>query len=177
MDAVVVVEIAKGERNKYEVDHATGEVWLDRTLFTSMRYPCDYGFFPNTLGEDGDPLDALVLLDMPTFPGCHISVRVVALFEMTDEKRAGREAGGRPRNRSALEHVRDLDDVDQFLRDEISQFFEVYKLLEPGKHLRIDGWRDRAADGTVAGGVRPSRLRVKRERAIAQHSRRALQSG
>jgi len=145
MDAVVVVEIPKGGRNKYEVDHATGEVWLDRTLFTSARYPCDYGFFPNTLGEDGDPLDALVLLDAPTFPGCHIHVRIVALFEMTDESGPDAKLVVVPATDPRWQHVRDLDDVDQFLRDEIGQFFEVYKLLEPGKHARIKGWRDRAA--------------------------------
>jgi inorganic pyrophosphatase len=145
MDAVVVVEIPKGERNKYEVDHTTGEVWLDRTLFTSMRYPCDYGFFPDTLGEDGDPLDALVLLGAPTFPGCHIHVRVVALFEMTDESGPDAKLVVVPATDPRWLQVRDLDDVDQFLRDEIGQFFEVYKLLEPGKHAVIEGWRDRVA--------------------------------
>ena len=81
----VVVEIPKGSRNKYEIDHDTGEVWLDRHLFTATAYPTDYGYVEHTLGEDGDPLDALVLLDEPTFPGCHVNGRPVGVFWMTDE--------------------------------------------------------------------------------------------
>ena len=84
----VIVEIPRGSRNKYEMDHETGAIWLDRTLFTSMQYPADYGFFPYTRAEDGDPLDALVMLAEPTFPGCHVMVRAVAVFWMSDEKGA-----------------------------------------------------------------------------------------
>ena len=86
----MVVEIPRGSRNKYEMDHETGEVFLDRTLFTATQYPADYGFFPGTLGEDGDPLDALVLLDEPTFPGCRVRVRPVGVFWMRDEAEIGR---------------------------------------------------------------------------------------
>ena len=75
MDVEVVVEIPKGTRNKYEADHETGEIWLDRMLFTSTRYPEDYGYVPLTLAADGDPLDALVFLEEPTFPGCHVRAR------------------------------------------------------------------------------------------------------
>ena len=82
----VVVEIPKGSRNKYELDHETGAIFLDRMLFTSMQYPADYGFIDGTLGLDGDPLDALVFVGEPTFPGCHIHARPVGLFRMTDEK-------------------------------------------------------------------------------------------
>ena len=81
----VVVEIPAGSRNKYEIDHATGEVRLDRMLFTSTRYPYDYGFVKNTLSLDGDPLDALIMLDEPTFPGCVVSCRVIGMLNMTDE--------------------------------------------------------------------------------------------
>ena len=81
----VIVEVPKGSRNKYEIDHDTGEVWLDRLLFTATRYPADYGFLPRTLAEDDDPLDALVLGDEPTFPGCHCWARPVAVFLMADE--------------------------------------------------------------------------------------------
>ncbi|MGH3308164.1 MAG: inorganic diphosphatase, partial [Nocardioides sp.] len=81
----VLVEIPKGERNKYEVDHATGRIRLDRMLFTSTAYPADYGYIENTLGQDGDPLDALVLLQQPTFPGCLIACRAIGMFRMTDE--------------------------------------------------------------------------------------------
>ena len=88
-DFEAIIEIPRGSRNKYEVDHMTGAISLDRTLFTSMVYPMEYGFIPDTLGEDGDPLDAMVLLEFPTFPGCRIKVRPVAVFRMSDE--AGRD--------------------------------------------------------------------------------------
>src|SRR5690606_40360460 len=81
----VLVEIPKGSRNKYEVDHETGRIHLDRMLFTSMTYPEDYGFVENTLGNDGDPLDAIVILQAPTFPGCIVRCRAVGMFKMTDE--------------------------------------------------------------------------------------------
>jgi hypothetical protein len=81
----VVIEIPKGQRNKYEMDHETGRIRLDRMLFTSTRYPADYGFVEHTLADDGDPLDALVLLDEPTFPGCVISCRAIGMFRMRDE--------------------------------------------------------------------------------------------
>ncbi len=142
--AEVIVEVPKGERNKYEVDHATGHVHLDRTLFTSMHYPADYGFVDNTLGEDGDPLDVLVMLDAPTFPGCRISVRPVAVFEMTDEHGPDAKLLVVPATDPRWDRVQDLPDVDPFLLGEISHFFEVYKLLEPGKGTVIEGWRDRA---------------------------------
>jgi inorganic pyrophosphatase len=86
VDVEVVVEIPRGSRNKYEMDHANGQIRLDRMLFTSTRYPLDYGFIPDTLAEDGDPLDALVMLDEPTFPGCLVRARPVAVFWMNDEK-------------------------------------------------------------------------------------------
>lgn len=86
MNFDVVVEIPKGQRNKYEVDHDTGRIRLDRTLFTAMTYPADYGFIEDTLGEDGDPLDALILLGEPTFPGCLVRCRAIAVFEMRDEE-------------------------------------------------------------------------------------------
>ena len=79
----VTVEIPKGNRNKYEVDHETGRIMLDRMLFTSTRYPDDYGFVDDSLGNDGDPLDALVLLEEPTFPGCVIRCRALGMFRMT----------------------------------------------------------------------------------------------
>ena len=88
MDFDVLIEIPKGQRNKYEMDHATGRIRLDRMLFTSTRYPSDYGFIEDTLADDGDPLDALVLLDEPTFPGCLINCRVIGMFRMRDEKGA-----------------------------------------------------------------------------------------
>ncbi len=88
MEFDVIIEIPRGSRNKYEADHATGRIRLDRTLFTATVYPADYGFLPDTLGEDGDPLDALVLVEEPTFPGCLIRSRPIGMFRMIDEKGA-----------------------------------------------------------------------------------------
>jgi inorganic pyrophosphatase len=136
----VVVEIPQGSRNKYEIDHDSGQVWLDRHLFQATVYPAEYGFFPDTLAEDGDPLDALVLLEDPTFPGCRMRARPVAQLEMTDE--AGRDVkvlcvpAGDPR----WDHIRDVTDVPEHLRAEIRHFFTVYKDLEPGKESVIGGW-------------------------------------
>ncbi|CAM5642751.1 Inorganic pyrophosphatase [Streptomyces tendae] len=95
MEFDVTIEIPKGSRNKYEVDHETGRIRLDRRLFTSTAYPTDYGFVENTLGEDGDPLDALVILDEPTFPGCLIRCRAIGMFRMTDEAGGRRQAAVR----------------------------------------------------------------------------------
>jgi len=136
----VVVEIPKGTRNKYEADHDTGEIWLDRMLFTATQYPADYGFFPGTLGEDGDPLDAMVLLDEPTFPGCWIASRPVGVFWMTDDKGPDAKVLCVPAGDARWEHVVDLDGTPDFLTDEIGHFFDVYKALEPGKSSSTRGW-------------------------------------
>jgi inorganic pyrophosphatase len=143
MQIDVIVEIPKGSRNKYEIDHDAGAVWLDRHLFTATAYPADYGFVPDTLAEDGDPLDALVILDEPTVPGCHIHVRPIGVFWMRDE--AGPDAkllcvpDGDPR----YEGINDLDDVSEYLRAEIKHFFEIYKALEPSKHTEVRDWSGR----------------------------------
>ena len=133
MDVEVVVEIPKGTRNKYEADHETGEIWLDRMLFTSTRYPEDYGYVPKTLAADGDPLDALVLLEEPTFPGCHVRARPVGVFLMSDE--SGDDAkllcvtASDPRQSS----VQDLEDLPPHELEEIAHFFAIYKSIEPGQ--------------------------------------------
>lgn len=147
-DVLVFVEIPGGSRNKYEVDPQTGGIVLDRMLFTSMRYPADYGFIEDTLAEDGDPLDALVLVGEPTFPGCRIRARVVGVFHMTDEKGPDEKLICVPLRDPAWSHVEDLGDLRESLLDEISHFFEVYKDLEPGK-TEVAGWGDRA-DGMRA---------------------------
>jgi inorganic pyrophosphatase len=100
----VVVEIPRGQRNKYEVDAATGRIWLDRTLFTATRYPADYGYIDGTLGEDGDPLDALVLLEEPTFPGCMVRCRPIAIFYMTDEEGPDAKVISAPPTRADVAH-------------------------------------------------------------------------
>ncbi|MGH3166887.1 MAG: inorganic diphosphatase [Trebonia sp.] len=145
MDVEVVIEIPKGQRNKYEVDHHSGRIRLDRMLFTSTRYPADYGFIEDTLGGDGDPLDALVLLEEPTFPGCLITARVIGMFEMVDEKGDDAKVLCVPAGDPRMEHLSDINHVPEFDRLEIQHFFEVYKDLEPGKSVEGIKWADRAA--------------------------------
>jgi inorganic pyrophosphatase len=136
----VTIEIPKGSRNKYEVDHETGRIRLDRRLFTSTMYPADYGFVEDTLGEDGDPLDALVLLDEPTFPGCLIKCCAIGMFRMTDEAGGDDKLLCVPASDPRVEHLRDIHHVSEFDRLEIQHFFEVYKDLEPGKSVEGASW-------------------------------------
>ena len=140
----MVVEIPRGSRNKYEMDHETGEVFLDRTLFTATQYPADYGFFPGTLGEDGDPLDALVLLDEPTFPGCRVRVRPVGVFWMRDEAGPDAKVLCVPARDPRAERFADVADVEPLLLAEIAHFFTVYKDVEPGKSVEVGDWEGRA---------------------------------
>ena len=140
----VTIEIPKGQRNKYELDHVTGRIRLDRMLFTSTRYPADYGYIENTLGMDGDPLDALVLLEEPTFPGCLITCRALGMFRMTDEKGADDKVLCVPVSDPRLEHMRDINHMPKFDRLEIEHFFTVYKELEPGKSVEGANWVGRA---------------------------------
>ncbi len=146
LDFDVTVEIPKGHRNKYEVDHKTGRIRLDRTLFTATQYPADYGFIEGTLGDDGDPLDALVLVQEPTFPGCLIHCRAIAMFRMKDEKGGDDKVLCVPATDPRVEHLRDIGDLAKFDLQEIQHFFEVYKDLEPGKSVEGATWvgRDEA---------------------------------
>lgn len=154
----VVVEIPRGSRNKYEVDHETGEIWLDRRLFSATVYPTDYGYVDHTLGEDGDPLDALVIMDDPTFPGCRLKARPVGVFWMEDD--AGPDAKiicvlqGDPR----WDHVQDIDQLPDHLTDEIEHFFEVYKQLEPGKFANVKGFEGREQ---ATAEIAQSRIRAQ----------------
>jgi inorganic pyrophosphatase len=136
----VVVEIPAGSRNKYEINHSTGEVRLDRMLFTATRFPHDYGFVKNTLSLDGDPLDALVMLDEPTFSGCVVSCRVIGMFRMTDEKGGDDKLLCVPAGDIRKANLQDIDNVPSYELDEIKHFFEVYKTLEPGKEVHGGEW-------------------------------------
>jgi inorganic pyrophosphatase len=140
----VTVEIPQGQRNKYEMDHRTGRIRLDRTLFTATQYPADYGFVDDSLGEDGDPLDALVVVQEPTFPGCLISCRAVGMFRMRDEQGGDDKVLCVPAGDPRMAHLQDIDDVDEFYKLEIQHFFEVYKALEPGKGVEGAHWVGRA---------------------------------
>lgn len=136
----MVVEIPTGSRNKYEVDHHTGEIFLDRRLFTATRYPADYGFLPHTLAEDGDPLDVMALVAEPTFPGCRIRIRPLGLFLMEDQGKPDHKVLGVPVSEPLWGHLRRLEDVPPHLLREMQHFFTVYKELEEKKTAAI-GWR------------------------------------
>jgi inorganic pyrophosphatase len=144
MDVEVVVETPQGSRNKYRVDPKNGRIRLDRMLFTSTVYPMDYGEIPGTLAEDGDPLDILVWLDEPTFPGCLVTVRPVAVFWMADERGPDAKLLGVAAHDIRKNQIRDLADVPSHLLNEIGHFFDIYKELEPGKSTDVRGWMDRA---------------------------------
>jgi inorganic pyrophosphatase len=136
------VEIPKGSRNKYEWNPKTGAITLDRFLFSSMVYPTDYGFIPDTLAQDGDALDAMVCVSEPTFPGCVIPVKPIALFRMKDEKGTDDKVLCVPLHDPAWNGLDVLDDLPQPLQDEITHFFSVYKDLEQ-KKVAVDGWYSR----------------------------------
>ena len=136
MQVDVVIEIPKGSRNKYEVDHETGRVKLDRYLYTAFGYPADYGFIENTLGEDGDPLDALVLLPESVFPGAIVEARPVAMFQMTDEAGGDDKVLCVPAGDPRWDHISDIGDVPPFELEAIKHFFVHYKDLEPGKFVK-----------------------------------------
>ncbi len=150
MEFDVTVEIPKGARNKYEVDHETGRIRLDRLLFTSMAYPADYGYVEDSLGEDGDPLDALVLLDEPTWPGCLVRARPIGMFRMKDEAGGDDKLLCVPAGDPRKNHITELEHVSKFDVLEIQHFFETYKDLEPGKSVEGAHWTGREeAENTV----------------------------
>lgn len=136
------VEIPKGSRNKYEWDSELGAICLERFLSASVVYPTDYGFFPETLGEDGDPLDALVCVSEPTFPGCLIEVKPIALLRMSDEEGGDDKVLCVPCRDPNWMNLAQLDDIPAQLRAEIEHFFSIYKEPE-GKVVEVDGWRSR----------------------------------
>jgi inorganic pyrophosphatase len=140
----VVVEIPRGSRNKYELDKTRGVLVLDRVLYSSVHYPTDYGFVAGTLAEDGDALDALVIVDEPTFPGCHIIARPIGVLDMQDEKGPDQKILAVPIGDPRFASMRDLKDIDQHWLREIENFFQTYKALED-KWTDVVGWEDAAA--------------------------------
>ena len=151
------VEIPKGSRNKYEFDHEEQAIKLDRFLFSSMVYPTDYGFIPETLGLDGDPLDAMVCVSEPTFPGCLIDVKPIALFRMEDDKGIDDKVLAVPLSDPQWNTLETLDDLSQQLQDEIAHFFSIYKDLEQ-KKVKVDGWYSRE---DALGEIEESRRRFR----------------
>lgn len=149
-NVLAFVEIPRGSRNKYEYDEATGTFRLDRVLFSSVHYPTEYGFIPETLAEDDDPLDILVLVQEPTFPGCLIEARPLGGLDMADEKGSDFKVLAVPVGDPRYAHVETLAQVgDHWLR-EIETFFDTYKLLE-GKETEVLGWHDELTARKVIG--------------------------
>ncbi len=142
-----IVEIPKGRRSKFEVDKSTGLMRLDRYLYSSSHYPGDYGFIPQTLADDGDALDVLVMVNEPTFSGCLIEARVVALFRMTDRGVADYKILGVPQTDPLFDEIRDVSDVPRHFLREVEHFFLTYKQLE-GVAIDSQGWA--AAEDAVA---------------------------
>lgn len=149
-----VVEIPRGSRNKYEMNHLTNEIHLDRVLYSSVHYPSDYGFIPGTMGSDGDPLDVLIIVEEPTFPGCHVSVRLIGVLVMEDEKGLDEKLLAVPVADPRFDGIRDISDLQPHWLLEIENFFVVYKNLESGKETRIEGWKDAAAAWSLVDGYR-----------------------
>lgn len=141
MTIEVIIDIPKGSRNKYEVDEKTGRIKLDRVLSSSVAYPVDYGFIPGSHAEDGDSLDVLLIVRFPTFPGCLIEARPIALMEMIDTGENDEKIVVVPEKDPYFASWKDLADIPEPLKNEINEFFATYKNLEPGKHVEIKGWK------------------------------------
>ncbi|MFW6035767.1 MAG: inorganic diphosphatase [Halothermotrichaceae bacterium] len=137
----VFVEIPKGSNNKYEYDKENGVFRLDRVLYSPVYYPADYGFIEETLADDGDPLDAMVLTSFPTFPGCIIEARIIGMFIMKDEKGRDEKVLGVPISDPRFDDINSIDDLGQHILKEFKHFFSVYKNLED-KKVEIEGWSD-----------------------------------
>ena len=137
----VLIEIPGGSKNKYEFDKDMNAFALDRVLFASVQYPFDYGFVPNTLADDGDPLDGMVMMDEPTFPGCVIAARPIGMLEMIDGGDRDEKILCVPTEDPRYKEVKSLKDVAPHRLEEIAEFFRTYKNLEK-KETKILGWKD-----------------------------------
>ena len=168
-EMTVVVEIPRGSRNKYELDKQTGLFRLDRVLYSAVHYPGDYGFFPRTFALDDDPLDALVMVTVPTFPGCAIDVRPIALFRMKDKDEMDEKVLCVPANDPLYDGYDDIGDVPGHFLREVEHFFEIYKDLEGGR-VHALGWEDgKAARAAITDAIARYRLR-ERKKALERHA-------
>ena len=155
----VTVEIPSGSRNKYEYDHARRRFVLDRVLYSSVHYPCDYGFIEGSLAEDGDPLDVLVVISEPTFPGCVVRARPVGVLNMADEKGHDYKILAVAHDDPRWDATFTLDDLSPHRMREIENFFETYKTLE-NRPTEVRGWLGvddawRIIDEALAAGEQP----------------------
>ncbi|ABL77546.1 inorganic diphosphatase [Thermofilum pendens] len=155
-DIYVVIEIPMGSNVKYEIDKESGMVFVDRVLFTSMVFPFNYGFIPGTLEEDGDPVDVVLLSHDPFVPGSVVRARPVALLEMEDENGPDSKVVAVPHEKidNRFSGVKDVDDIDDAVKDRIKHFFEHYKELEKGKWVKVKEWKGRfAAEESIRRAV------------------------
>ena len=155
-DIFVVVEIPQGSAVKYEVDKVSGAIFVDRFLFTATAYPSAYGFIPGTLGADGDPLDAMVLIPAQVVPGAVIRARPIGMLRIQDEMGADEKIICVPHERVHPQYtgVDSIDDLPAITRSAIEHFFERYKDLEPGKWVKVEGWAGRAdAEATIMQAI------------------------
>ncbi|MGB9669962.1 MAG: inorganic diphosphatase [Halothiobacillaceae bacterium] len=147
-DINVIIEIpAQGAPIKYEIDKESGALVVDRFMATAMFYPCNYGFIPHTLSDDGDPVDVLVVTPTPLMPGAVIRCRPVGMLKMSDEAGVDAKLVAVPFGKLTplYDHVREVTDLPELLRSQIAHFFEQYKALEKGKWVKVEGWADAAA--------------------------------
>ena len=156
----VTVEMPSGSRNKYEFDHRRHRFVLDRVLYSSVHYPCDYGFLEGSLAEDGDPLDVLVVISEPTFPGCVVRARPVGVLDMTDEKGHDYKILAVAHDDPRWELTSTLDDLSPHRLREIENFFEIYKELE-GRKTVVRGWLGvedawRIIEAAIGAGAAPA---------------------
>jgi inorganic pyrophosphatase len=135
-----VIEIPRGSRNKYEYDKEKEAFILDRVLYSPVHYPAEYGIIPKTLWDDGDPMDILVLMDQPTFPGCIIETRPIGVMNMIDTGDKDDKILGVPVDDPRFKDVNDIEDLPEHLLDEIQHFFAEYKKLQ-GKKTEVLGWK------------------------------------
>ena len=141
----IFIENPKGTSNKYELDKESGRIMLDRALYSSVYWPFEYGFIENTLSEDGDPLDAMVLVNEPTFPGCVIPSKVIGMLNMEDESGIDYKIIAVPDDKidPRFKHINSIDDLTEHQRKEIQEFYEVYKRLEPNKWVKVTGFESK----------------------------------
>jgi inorganic pyrophosphatase len=141
----IFIENPKGTSNKYELDKESGKIMLDRALYSSVFWPFEYGFIENTLSEDGDPLDAVVLVNEPTFPGCVIPSKIIGMLNMEDESGIDYKIIAVPDDKidPRFKHINSIDDLPEHQRKEIQEFFEVYKRLEPNKWVKVTGFESK----------------------------------